>query len=190
MVDLDPMDDKRTRATLPYRFGKETLPTPAKPLSTAARQHRSASGYSASRKSRPIVTARDVINAHIGARLRALRLACGKTQVELGEVLGLSNQQVQKYEKGVNSLNLERVWMISRYFGVDIAYFLDGLDEAAQGAMLGFPALEERPDNHRRRLALAEALQRIRSPSMLRGLLQLLHAVEDDQRSGAEDGDL
>jgi transcriptional regulator with XRE-family HTH domain len=170
--------------------GNERERRPLSPPHPAdAKPRRPPSREPVSRTSPPIGTVREVINAHIGGRIRALRLACGKTQMELGDVLGLTNQQVQKYEKGTSGINLEKVWTISRFFGVDITYFLDGLDEAALDAMLGFPSLEAQPEHRRLRLALAEALNNVRSPSMLRGMLQLLRAAVDDQPPDAGDSD-
>jgi transcriptional regulator with XRE-family HTH domain len=121
---------------------------------------------------------RALINAHIGSRIRALRLSRGKTQTELGDILGLTNQQVQKYEKGIDAMNLDKAWCTAEYFGVDIGYFLDGLDKVVSGlsdAPIG--VWEEQMEYRRLRLALAEALHRASSPELLRSLLQLLRAL-------------
>ena len=74
---------------------------------------------------------RAAINRHIGRRVRSIRIARGRTQAELGEALGLTNQQVQKYEKGANGLSFERLWLMARYFDIDVHYFLDDMWDAA-----------------------------------------------------------
>lgn len=138
----------------------------------------------------PVNSARDAINVHVGSRVRALRISQGKTQVALGEALGLTNQQVQKYEKGANSLNLERLWLISRYLDVDLGYLLEGIEAAALSAEFGNTAAE--PVTYRRlRLEVAEALRQVTSRTLLSSMLQLLRAsaAEAPEESDAEHGD-
>jgi transcriptional regulator with XRE-family HTH domain len=130
---------------------------------------------------------RTAINLHVGNRIRALRLGSGKTQTELGDALGLTNQQVQKYEKGVNSMNLDKIWSTADYFGVDVGYFLDGLGDALARPPDGEAASPEELLEYRRlRLALADALHRTRSPQLLRSLLQLLRAAADSDDPDAD----
>jgi transcriptional regulator with XRE-family HTH domain len=124
---------------------------------------------------------RAVINTHVGSRIRALRLCSGTTQAELGDVLGLTNQQVQKYEKGTNAMNLDKAWCTADYFGVDVGYFVEGLGAVVARRLDGKAALSDDLLEYRRlRLALAEALHRTRSPQLLRSMLQLLQAAADD----------
>ncbi len=70
----------------------------------------------------------DEIDVEIGKRVRQARVAAGLTQTELGAQLGISFQQVQKYEKGRNRIGGGRLYKISRVFGVKITYFFDGVD--------------------------------------------------------------
>jgi transcriptional regulator with XRE-family HTH domain len=133
---------------------------------------------------------RSAINMHIGSRIRTLRLGSGKTQAELGAALGLTNQQVQKYEKGANGMNLDKLWCTADYFGVDVSYFLEGLAEAvASQTNGGDDARQGDQAEHRRlRLALADALHRTRSPKLLRSMLQLLRAAGvTDEEEAADD---
>jgi transcriptional regulator with XRE-family HTH domain len=138
---------------------------------------------------------RSAINTHIGSRIRTLRLGSGKTQAELGAALGLTNQQVQKYEKGANGMNLDKVWCTADYFGVDVAYFIEGLSEAvAQHANGDDTRSGEQAEHRRLRLALADALHRTRSPKLLRSMLQLLRAAgvtdeTEDERAEAVGAD-
>ncbi len=70
----------------------------------------------------------DRIDVEIGARLRQARAAAGLTQTELGAGLGISFQQIQKYEKGRNRIGGGRLYKIARVLGVKITYFFDGVE--------------------------------------------------------------
>ena len=70
----------------------------------------------------------DRIDVEIGARLRQARVAAGFTQTELGVQLGISFQQVQKYEKGRNRIGGGRLYKIARVLGVKITYFFDDVE--------------------------------------------------------------
>ncbi len=70
----------------------------------------------------------DRIDVEIGARLRQARAAAGLTQTELGTGLGISFQQIQKYEKGKNRIGGGRLYKIARVLGVKITYFFDDVE--------------------------------------------------------------
>lgn len=69
------------------------------------------------------------INRQTGERLRQLRLVRGLSQEKLGGMLGVTYQQIQKYEAGINSLSLGRMQLCTKSLGVTIQYFLNGPDE-------------------------------------------------------------
>ena len=68
------------------------------------------------------------VDDHVGARIRLRRTMLGMTQEQLAAALGISYQQVQKYETGANRVSAGRLFEISQRLGVDIAYFFEGLD--------------------------------------------------------------
>ena len=68
------------------------------------------------------------INAYIGLKLKNRRAELGFTQQELGETLGISFQQIQKYEKGVNKINVSNLFELAKVLKVPVAYFFDGYD--------------------------------------------------------------
>ncbi len=70
----------------------------------------------------------DEIDIEIGKRLNQARVAAGLTQTELGVQLGISFQQVQKYEKGRNRIGGGRLYKIARVLGVKITYFFDDVE--------------------------------------------------------------
>ena len=70
---------------------------------------------------------RHSVDVHVGGRIRQRRMLLGITQQTLGENLGITFQQVQKYEIGANRVSASRLWAISRLLGVPIGYFFEGL---------------------------------------------------------------
>jgi len=66
----------------------------------------------------------------IGSRIRAARLQMGLSQTELGDALGITFQQVQKYEKGTNRVSASRLYKIGHLLNMDIQDFFKGADEA------------------------------------------------------------
>ena len=68
------------------------------------------------------------IDAHVGARIGARRRLLQLSQKELADRLGITFQQVQKYEKGVNRIGAGRLYSIASILGVDINYFYDDVD--------------------------------------------------------------
>ncbi len=67
----------------------------------------------------------DRIDVEIGARVKQARVAAGLSQTALGAHLGLSFQQIQKYEKGTNRISGGRLYKIARLLGVKITFFFD-----------------------------------------------------------------
>lgn len=68
------------------------------------------------------------VDLHVGRRVHEKRLSLGYNQSELGRALGLTFQQVQKYEKGANRISASKLFDIARFFKVDIGYFFEGLN--------------------------------------------------------------
>lgn len=66
------------------------------------------------------------LDVYIGQRLRMRRKLCGLSQDALGKLLGITFQQVQKYEHGTNSLNVRRLYEFAAVLGVSPIYFLEG----------------------------------------------------------------
>jgi transcriptional regulator with XRE-family HTH domain len=69
-----------------------------------------------------------LIDRHVGDRIRHLRKACGLRQGDIGDALGVSAQQVQKYETGANRLPIAKLWFAADLLRVSPAYFFEGLD--------------------------------------------------------------
>lgn len=67
------------------------------------------------------------IDIHVGRRVAERRLALRYNQSDLGRALGLTFQQVQKYEKGTNRISASKLWLIAQFLGVELGYFFEGL---------------------------------------------------------------
>ncbi len=77
------------------------------------------------------------IDVHVGARVKLRRTLLGMSQDKLGEALGLTFQQIQKYEKGINRIGASRVFEIARILDVPIQYLFDDF-EPGGSALSGF----------------------------------------------------
>jgi transcriptional regulator with XRE-family HTH domain len=118
------------------------------------------------------------VNAHVAQRLKYLRVSNGATQTELGAMLGMTFQQMAKYERGISKIGPDKLWKFAQYFGVDITYFFDNLDlETDPNTVL--VGEDERVGNKRLRLELAAAIQEVRAPRLLRSLLSMVRAVAE-----------
>src|SRR3974390_2752228 len=69
------------------------------------------------------------IDAQVGNRVRLRRMLVGMSQEKLGELLGLTFQQVQKYEKGVNRIGAGRLYQVADILGVPVSYFYEDVAE-------------------------------------------------------------
>jgi len=124
------------------------------------------------------------IDAQVGNRVRIRRMLIGMSQEKLGDLLGLTFQQVQKYEKGVNRIGAGRLYEVSRILGVPIDFFYEGV--AAQGS--GFaesetaaPVMEFVSSGEGLQLSLA--FMKIKDPKVRKRVLDLVKSLAEE---GAE----
>ncbi len=130
-------------------------------------------------------TAYNPIDVHVGARLRARRTLLGLSQTALGDAMGMSFQQLQKYESGSNRISASRLYDVSKLLDIDIGYFFDEMDRAIESespARLSQkkskrsprkPPKSEDPLHKRETLELVRAYYRI-TDSGLRGHVRKL----------------
>lgn len=69
------------------------------------------------------------VDLHVGARLRQRRAFLGKSQTALAEALGLTFQQIQKYEKGQNRISASTLWRLAEALDCPVGFFFDGLEQ-------------------------------------------------------------
>ena len=123
------------------------------------------------------------IDGQVGNRVRLRRMLIGMSQERLGELLGLTFQQVQKYEKGVNRIGAGRLFEVSRILGVPIDYFYEGVapltanglsdnDEASPPVMEFVSSGEG--------LQLSLAFMKIKDPKLRKRVLDLVKQMAED----------
>tara|TARA_Y100000817_G_scaffold244300_1_gene196260 strand:- start:118 stop:612 length:495 start_codon:yes stop_codon:yes gene_type:complete len=74
------------------------------------------------------------VDVHVGSRVRKRRTLLGMSQEKLGEAIGLTFQQVQKYERGANRIGASRLWDLSRVLECPISLFFEEMDESTAGS--------------------------------------------------------
>ena len=122
----------------------------------------------------------DPRDAEIGKRVRTLRLQRGLSQTELGTLIDVTFQQVQKYEKGTNRISAGRLQRIAEVMSVPVAFFFAGFEDkpkagSARLADVDFAFLQTEGA-----LRLARAYARIRKPGVRLQLLRLTEAIADE----------
>lgn len=134
------------------------------------------------------------VDVHVGARVRLRRTLLGMSQEKLGEAIGLTFQQVQKYERGANRIGASRLFDLSRVLDVPVGFFFDDLDADRVSPAAGRAAgLSEEPAVYqagplikRETLELVRAYLRINDAQIRRGLFDLTKAIANaDLGSGA-----
>lgn len=139
------------------------------------------------RESRP-----SPIDVHVGSRVRLRRTLLGMSQERLGDALGLTFQQVQKYERGVNRVGASRLFDISRVLDVPISFFFEDMPEGMdatpisgpRGRMYGFAEAQEPFSNgvdenltKRETLELVRAYYRIVDPAVRKRVFDLMKSL-------------
>lgn len=130
------------------------------------------------------------IDVHVGGRVRLRRTLLGMSQEKLGEALGLTFQQVQKYERGANRIGASRLFDLSRVLDVPVSFFFDDMNDdlkaQSPAQIAGLGALEEPPAHFehdpmakRETLELVRAYYRITDPQVRKRVYELAKALAD-----------
>ncbi len=127
------------------------------------------------------------VDAHVGGRLRERRILLGLSQTRLGESLGLSFQQIQKYERGIDRISVGRLVHLAHVLEVPITYFFDELSEpgdTAGSAGLGMGIAKpgaaeaaEDPMSKRETLELVRAYYQIEQPELRKHIFALIRSI-------------
>ncbi|MBY6266571.1 XRE family transcriptional regulator (plasmid) [Azospirillum sp. 412522] len=122
------------------------------------------------------------VDRYVGSRIRLRRTLLGMTQTALGQAVGLTFQQIQKYEKGANRVSASRLWQFGATLDVPVSFFFDGLaDQGDLPDVVLEPDLctpgEPDPMARRETLELVRAYYRIEDRGLRRRLLDLIRAV-------------
>lgn len=126
------------------------------------------------------------IDVHVGSRVRMRRMLIGMSQERLGEQLGLTFQQVQKYEKGSNRVSASRLYQMAKILGVPVQYFFEDLpQESAGGLEPGFAESAGEPVimnflTSSEGLQLNKAFTQIKDATVRRKVVELVRAISGE----------
>src|SRR5262245_11197529 len=146
------------------------------------------------RRGRPPAGKPNPVDIHVGQRIRLRRTLLGMSQEKLGEALGLTFQQVQKYERGANRVGSSRLFQLSRVLEVPVSYFFEEMSAettARAKAAPSDPGLAEDvgepyqadPMTKRETLELVRAYYRITDPKLRRRLFDMTKALATASQS-------
>jgi len=135
----------------------------------------------------------DLIDRHVGSRVRLRRMLMKMSQEKLGEALGLTFQQIQKYEKGLNRIGASRLQQISKTLNVPPSFFFEGAPTGAATTGDGPAGFEGEGQSQyvvefistAEGLHLNRSFARIRNPKVRRRLVELVASLAEAE--GGED---
>lgn len=132
--------------------------------------------------------ASDAVDAHVGSRVRLRRTLMGLSQTNLADKLGLTFQQVQKYERGHNRIGAGRLFKVSQVLDVPVSFFYDDMgEEAARTAQIPIRRDMDNTDpnqmSKRETLELVRAYYRIKDTKVRKAIFELVKATgpRDDE---------
>jgi transcriptional regulator with XRE-family HTH domain len=127
------------------------------------------------------------IDKHVGARVRMRRMMLSMSQEKLGDALGLTFQQVQKYEKGTNRIGASRIQQIAHILQVPVSFFFEGGPSAPGGRADGMgeapsPAYVSEFLSTSDGLALTKAFMRIEDAKLRRRIVDLVEQIASREK--------
>lgn len=127
------------------------------------------------------------IDIHVGQRLRLRRTLLGLSQETLGEAVGITFQQLQKYERGANRISASRLFNLSQVLGVPVTFFFEDLP--APGVESAEPSETQEFESMARRetLELVRAYYRIPEENVRRRAFELIKALAGDADAGEDE---
>ena len=122
------------------------------------------------------------VDTHVGSRVRLRRMLLGMSQERLGESMGLTFQQVQKYEKGVNRIGASRLFQISKILDVPVQFFFEEAPHAEAGPARGMAEPNSETFileflNSREGLELNRAFVKIANSKVRKSVVDLVRAL-------------
>ena len=142
----------------------------------------------------------NMMDAHVGSRVRLRRMMMGMSQEKLGEQMGLTFQQIQKYERGINRVSASRLWELAKVLGVTVQFFFEELTLSqdkigAERSAPGFAEVEAESTiieflGSRDGLELNRAFVRIRDARVRRSIVDLVRSLAGEVPAADRDGGL
>ncbi|MGD0143510.1 MAG: helix-turn-helix transcriptional regulator [Rhizomicrobium sp.] len=119
------------------------------------------------------------VDRHVGERIRRRRAEMGLTQEDLGRVLEISYQQIQKYETGANRISAGRLFEVASALSADVAYFFDGYAGSKPASALPHGG------HNRAAIELVRNFLELKDETLRNAVTTLLRALRDQQERGA-----
>lgn len=133
------------------------------------------------------------VDIHVGKKLRSRRTILGRSQEEIGTAVGITFQQIQKYERGLNRIGSSRLYEFAKLLGVSVSYFFEDIEYNNKNLASGSSALAENaaPFEHesvdnKEVLALVRAYYGISSQQVRKKMLSLIKSLSDTKESEDE----
>jgi transcriptional regulator with XRE-family HTH domain len=132
------------------------------------------------------------VDVHVGSRVRLRRMLLGMSQEKLGERLGLTFQQVQKYEKGINRIGASRLFDLAQVLGVPVQFFYEEAPSVPEPRnTVEIPGFAEARGesfiveflNSREGLELNRSFVRIQDPKVRRSIVDLVRSLASDSNN-------
>ncbi len=129
------------------------------------------------------------VDIHVGARVRVRRKLLGMTQTKLGDALGLTFQQVQKYELGTNRISASRLHDLSRVFDLPINYFFEDMPPEVATSSLAIkgrgkakklPSYKLDPMTTQETMSLVRAYYKIKDAGVRKRIYEMTKALGAD----------
>ncbi|MDR3186814.1 MAG: helix-turn-helix domain-containing protein [Holosporaceae bacterium] len=116
------------------------------------------------------------LDYYIGSRVKSRRSALGISQDKLGSCLGVTFQQIQKYEKGANRISASALYSIANALSIDFSYFVDGYHGISSANDENVPNYEFDNLKKRESIELLRAYYKISSPAVRKKVLDMIRA--------------
>ena len=127
------------------------------------------------------------VDVHVGKRLRLRRSILGMSQESIGKAIGVTFQQIQKYERGINRMGASRLYDFGRVLSVPVTYFYEGYGDYVPMEAGELSAAEpdsstfEHDDvNSRETLEIMRAYYRIKNPAVRKRIMELIRAFAEE----------
>lgn len=124
------------------------------------------------------------VDIYVGKRLRLRRVMLGMSQEAIGSAIGVTFQQIQKYERGINRMGASRLYDFSRVLGVNVSYFFEGMDDPVASKQIGLSdtpqaVFEEDRITSRETLEMIRSYYKIQPEAVRKSVLELIRSIAE-----------
>ena len=131
------------------------------------------------------------IDVHVGKRLRFARTMHGMSQEAIGEAIGVTFQQIQKYERGVNCIRASRLYNLAKALKVSVSFFYEGYEDEDENSNYAIPGAADSGDggfefdynniSSRESIEFMRAYHQMTDPALRSRVLDLIRAMADNK---------